>query len=352
MIGQHTSLSFVRVKTEPPSPHSAAKANGGSSINVGAHNVPFDHDYLSNQSSAFSYNLPYALHGNYASSVPPSSTVSPDIKPLAKADTSFTNMSDNASNYSPISTFSTAPIENETSSRADANSSDIRKNLAIAAPQNAVPSIACDHYEYPRYYFEALIDDAQIRYDKASEFFANMRTYSSKCDVYITILQDLFVELAKPPPTLKPELYKRLARLRRSIRHLELKIVSRRPHPTGNPALPAPDPTPVAVIDLCEGSTPIPVAVNAATNLDVTSSVQEPELSNNLQEYCLRQMKMKEILEKKIYDLAVKERELRQERHEAEAELNYLFGANASSSSVLGKFIATTFFFQLGSKIL
>lgn len=262
-------------------------------------------------------------------------TSSTDTKPRARVDTSGTNLSDNASNYSPVSTFSHATFESELPLVPDV---DPRQNLAIAAPQNA----GCDHYEYPRYYFEALIEDAQIRYEKASEFFVNMRAYSSKCEVYITILQDLFVELAKPPPTLRPELYRRLARLRRSIRHLELKMVSRRPHTIVNTALPAPNPAPASVIDFCERSTPTPASTSGATNLDVTSSVQEPEVSNNLREYCLKQMKMKEILEQKIYDLAVKENELRQERHEAEAELNYLFGA--SSSSVLGEFQVPTYF--------
>lgn len=325
MIGQTTAFAYVRVKTEPRSPLSAAKMkSSSSSAHLKADNVAFDHDYLSNNSSPLSYRLSQVIQ-RIPSPVSAFSTVPPGNPQVPKAVTNL-DIPDNTSNYSPISSYSTALVESEQPSKPT-TLPETRRNLATVTSPNPIPT--CEHYEYPRYYFEALIDDAQIRYDKASEFFVNMRTYSTKCEVYATILHDLFLELGKPPPDLDPELYKRLARLRRSIRHLELKMASRCPRMTGKPSLSSLEYKPIPGLEIGEKSASDLAPVDSDTNLDVTSNVQETGL-NKIQDYCWRQTKMKEMLEEKIRNLAEKERELRQERHQAEAELNYLFGVGAA----------------------
>lgn len=217
--------------------------------------------------------------------------------------------------FSSVESESTAaPLE----SLPAATSNESQPTTAVNPVANE-NSIACDNYEYPREYFVALIDDAQIRYDHALEFFQGMRTYSPKCEVYVTILRDIFVELGKPPATLEPEVYRRLAKLRRCIRHLELKLSSRRPGVVNHPASSLDR---VAVkAELCDKATQTD---GSYEDSQAKRKALEESHSRQLPWY---KLKAKENLEQKIQDLAMKEKRLRDERRGVESELRFQFGS-------------------------
>lgn len=172
-----------------------------------------------------------------------------------------------------------------------------------------------DQYEYPRGYFEALISNAKTRYDEASKFYYMKRTYSAKFGFYITLLQDLFIELASPPPTLPPETYSKLAKLRHDIRRLQLNLESRRDLLSTSAT---------SIMDLLSAKPDMGGEKSEAECEE--DSVYEQEAARAKQGR-LRQMEMAQLLQT-ITDLSLQELQIRQRRLEAEAEYRRQFNEN------------------------
>lgn len=172
-----------------------------------------------------------------------------------------------------------------------------------------------DQYEYPRGYFEALINNAKTRYDEASKFYYMKRTYSAKFGFYITLLQDLFIELASPPPTLPTETYSKLAKLRHDIRRLQLNLESRRDLLSTSAT---------SIVDLLSAKPDMGGEKSEAEYEE--DSVYEQEAARAKQGR-LRQMEMAQLLQT-ITDLSLQELQIRQRRLEAEAEYRRQFNEN------------------------
>lgn len=173
-----------------------------------------------------------------------------------------------------------------------------------------------DQYEYPRGYFEALINNAKARYDEALKFYHMKRTYSAKFGFYITLLQDIFIELASPPPTLPSDTYRKLAKLRQDIRWLQLNLESRRDLLST---------IPTSTLDLSSARSEIGEGDKSEAEHHEDSVYEQEAARAKLGR--LRQMEMAQLLQT-ITDLSLQELQIRQRRLEAEAEYRRQFNEN------------------------
>lgn len=191
----------------------------------------------------------------------------------------------------------------------DRHSTNSESNSSSLSSSSQYTS-STDQYEYPRGYFEALIVNAKSRYEEASQFYHTRKSYSAKFGFYITLLQDIYIELASPPATLAMDTYKKLVTLRQDIRRLQLSLESRRD-----------------LLSIPAISMELSPASEKANQSELEEeSVYELEAAR-AKHGRLRQLEMAQLLQT-ITDLSLQELQIRQRRLEAEAEYRRQFNEN------------------------